>query len=92
MLAASNVIVVVMSEGPHTLTLVREDGVVVELVESDEGLERLPRSVVLSRFMARRVARELNHDRPSPCLHFEVERLGFLRWAIVAHVSTTAQG
>ena len=71
----------------NLVTLVREDGTVVELVESDQRIERLPRSVVVSRFLARRVARQLNDERPSPYLRFEVERLGFLRWAVVAYVN-----
>jgi len=61
----------------ESVTLVHADGTVV---------------VVISRFMARRVARELNEERPSPYLRFKVERLGFLRWAVVAYVVTTAAG
>jgi hypothetical protein len=61
-------------------TLVREDGTVIELVES----RALPPIVVISRFMARRVARQLNEERATPYLRFEVERRGLLRWAVVA--------
>ena len=59
----------------NPVTLVHEDGTVV---------------VVISRYMARRVARQLNEDQPSPYLSFGVERLGFLRWAVVAHVVISA--
>jgi len=63
------VVRVSVTEEPQTFTLVHADGTVL---------------VVISRFLARRVARELNEDQPSPYLRFEVERLGFLRWAVVA--------
>jgi len=74
-----------MSERPRSFTVIRPDGAVVELVETDERIEGLPRVVLVSRFMARRLARQLNRDRPTPSFRFEVERLGFLRWDVVAY-------
>jgi hypothetical protein len=77
-----------MSESPHSFTVIRPDGAVVELVEREERLERLAPIVVVSRFMARRLARQMNAERPNRHFRFEVERLGLLRWAVVAHVTS----